>query len=75
MPSLNVDMNLAKFIRKRRKQFNNIRKKEEANSITNQRLYLSDYVKSKGWLIYKIYIYILTKVRLEQISIVVDLKK
>lgn len=28
----------------------------ESNSITNQRLYLSDYVKSKGWLIYKIYI-------------------
>lgn len=28
----------------------------ESNSITNQRLYLSDYVKSKGWLIYKVYI-------------------
>jgi DNA invertase Pin-like site-specific DNA recombinase len=28
----------------------------ESNSITNQRLYLTDYVKSKGWLIYKIYI-------------------
>ncbi len=28
----------------------------ESNSITNQRLYLSDFVKSKGWLIYKVYI-------------------
>ncbi len=28
----------------------------ESNSITSQRLHLSDYVKSKGWLIYKVYI-------------------
>lgn len=28
----------------------------ESNSITNQKLYLTDYVKQKGWVIYKIYI-------------------
>ena len=28
----------------------------ESNSITNQKLYLTDYVKSKGWLIYKVYV-------------------
>lgn len=28
----------------------------ESNSITSQRLHLSDYVKSKGWLIHKVYI-------------------
>ncbi len=28
----------------------------ESNSITNQKLYLTDYVKQRGWVIYKIYI-------------------
>lgn len=28
----------------------------ESNSITNQKLYLIDYVKQRGWVIYKIYI-------------------
>lgn len=28
----------------------------ESNSITNQKLYLTDYVKQHGWVIYKIYI-------------------
>ncbi|MDE6946294.1 MAG: recombinase family protein [Anaeroplasmataceae bacterium] len=28
----------------------------ESNSITNQKLYLTDYVKQRGWAIYKIYI-------------------
>ena len=28
----------------------------ESNSITHQKLYLTDYVKSKGWLIYKVYV-------------------
>ena len=28
----------------------------ESNSITSQRLHLSDYVKSKGWLIHKVYV-------------------
>ncbi len=28
----------------------------EPNSITNQKLYLTDYVKQRGWVIYKIYI-------------------
>lgn len=28
----------------------------ESNSITNQKMYLTDYVKQRGWVIYKIYI-------------------
>lgn len=28
----------------------------ESNSITNQKLYLTDYVKQRGWVIYRIYI-------------------
>ncbi len=28
----------------------------ESNSITNQKLYLTDYVKQRGWVIYKIYV-------------------